>query len=295
MVTDTSAIHVVVAVIRRDHEVLVARRQAEQHQGGLLEFPGGKVELGEQPAQALVRELKEELDIDVDPADVSPRWMGISHAYSDKQVFLDVREISRFSGRPQGQEGQAVQWLAIDRLISAEFPEANREIIRQLQASRGEPTLTHLNAQGEATMVDVGTKAITHREALAEAKVRMQPETLALIVEGRHKKGDVLAVCRVAGIQAAKRTAELIPLCHSLNLTRVQVDLQPLPSGDGMRIQALCALDAKTGVEMEALTAASVAALTLYDMCKAVDRGMTIEQVRLIEKKGGRSGHWQAD
>jgi len=157
--------------------------------------------------------------------------------------------------------------------------------------------LTHLNAQGEAHMVDVADKAVTTRVATAETFVSMLPETLAMIVEGRHKKGDVFATCRIAGIMAAKKCAELIPLCHSLNLSSVAVELEPLIDGElcGVRIRSTCKLDAKTGVEMEALTSVSVAALTLYDMCKAVDKGMVIEQTRLLEKKGGRSGHFVAE
>lgn len=154
--------------------------------------------------------------------------------------------------------------------------------------------LTHLDAQGAANMVDVSGKEITTREARAEACVLMKPETLSLITEGRHKKGDVFAVARIAGIQAAKRCWELIPLCHPLMLSAVKVSLEAQPEQSRVRIEAYCKLDAKTGVEMEALTAASVAALTLYDMCKAVDKGMVINEVRLLEKRGGRSGHWQA-
>lgn len=154
--------------------------------------------------------------------------------------------------------------------------------------------LTHLDAQGRAQMVDVTAKAVTAREATAEARVTMQPDTLAMITEGRHKKGDVLAVARIAGIQAAKKTADLIPLCHPLLLTSIKVDLEPDPAASQILIRATCKLAGQTGVEMEALTAASVAALTLYDMCKAVDRGMTIDGVRLLEKKGGKSGHWSA-
>ena len=152
--------------------------------------------------------------------------------------------------------------------------------------------LTHLDSQGRASMVDVTDKAVTQREAVAEALVRMQPGTLALIVSGGHPKGDVFAVARIAGIQAAKRTFELIPLCHPLLLTSIKVELQALGE-DAVRIEARCKLAGQTGVEMEALTAASVAALTIYDMCKAVDRGMTIEGVRLLEKSGGRSGHYR--
>lgn len=149
--------------------------------------------------------------------------------------------------------------------------------------------LTHLDAQGRAAMVDVTDKAATFREAVAEARVRMLPATLRRIVDGEHPKGDVFAVARIAGIQAAKKTSELIPLCHPLLLTGVKVELSAVAQ-DCVRIVARCKLAGQTGVEMEALTAASVAALTLYDMCKAVDRGMTIEVVRLLEKSGGASG-----
>lgn len=150
--------------------------------------------------------------------------------------------------------------------------------------------LTHLDSHGSAHMVDVGDKQVTHRVAVAEATIRMKPETLAMIVEGRAPKGDVFAVARIAGIQAAKRTADLIPLCHPIPITKVTVELEP---GDAcVHITATCATDGKTGIEMEALTAASTAALALYDMCKAVDRGMEIADVRLLEKSGGASGHW---
>jgi cyclic pyranopterin phosphate synthase len=153
--------------------------------------------------------------------------------------------------------------------------------------------LTHLDEKGAARMVDVGDKSHTVREAIAEARIRMRPETLAMIVEGRHAKGDVFAVARIAGIQAAKRTWELIPLCHPLSLSSVKVDLDA-EAPDAVRITTTCRLTGQTGVEMEALTAASVAALTLYDMCKAVDKGMVIENVRLLRKEGGKSGVWQA-
>ncbi|MEX2476182.1 cyclic pyranopterin monophosphate synthase MoaC [Marinobacter sp.] len=154
--------------------------------------------------------------------------------------------------------------------------------------------LTHLDDKGEARMVDVTAKDVTEREARAEARIRMAPETLAMIVDGQHPKGDVLAIARIAGIMAAKKTHELIPLCHSLNLTSVKVELEAGHDDASVHIATFCKLSGQTGVEMEALTAASVAALTLYDMCKAVDRGMVIEEVRLLEKKGGRSGHWSA-
>ncbi|MNZ23318.1 Cyclic pyranopterin monophosphate synthase accessory protein [compost metagenome] len=154
--------------------------------------------------------------------------------------------------------------------------------------------LTHLDSQGRANMVDVTDKAVTSREAVAEARVRMLPETLQMIVEGEHPKGDVFAVARIAGIQAAKKTSDLIPLCHPLLLTSVKVELSA-EGNDTVYIVARCKLAGQTGVEMEALTAASVAALTIYDMCKAVDRGMIIDGVRVLEKLGGKSGHYQAD
>lgn len=155
--------------------------------------------------------------------------------------------------------------------------------------------LTHLDAKGAARMVDVTDKSVTEREARAEGVIHMAPETLAMIVDGEHPKGDVLAVARVAAIMAAKKAHDLIPLCHALNLTSVKVELAPDETLPGVRIEARCKLAGQTGVEMEALTAVSVAALTLYDMCKAVDRGMQIGDIRLLEKKGGRSGHWTVD
>ena len=154
--------------------------------------------------------------------------------------------------------------------------------------------LTHLDSQGRANMVDVTEKAVTEREAVAEARVRMLPQTLQMIVDGEHPKGDVFAVARIARIQAAKKTSDLIPLCHPLMLTSVKVELNA-EGPNAVRIVARCKLAGQTGVEMEALTAASVAALTLYDMCKAVDKGMVIEQVRLLEKVGGKSGHYKVE
>lgn len=144
-------------------------------------------------------------------------------------------------------------------------------------------------------MVDVGQKDDTQRQATAEAFITMTPETLQLIMEGGHKKGDVFAVARIAGIQAAKKCSDLIPLCHPLMLTSIKVELQAIPEHNQVRVESTCKLRGQTGVEMEALTAASVAALTLYDMCKAVDKGMVIDNLRLLDKQGGKSGHWQAD
>jgi cyclic pyranopterin monophosphate synthase len=155
--------------------------------------------------------------------------------------------------------------------------------------------LTHFNASGEAHMVDVGDKAVTRRRAVAEGHIRMQPATLALIQAGGHKKGDVLGVARLAGIMGAKRTSDLVPLCHPLALTKVEIDLLPQESSSTIYCRASVETEGRTGVEMEALCAVQVCLLTVYDMCKAVDRGMTIGGVRLVEKAGGKSGHWRRD
>ncbi|MFQ2382814.1 cyclic pyranopterin monophosphate synthase MoaC [Aeromonas dhakensis] len=165
--------------------------------------------------------------------------------------------------------------------------------MKPTESKQPQPGLTHLNQSGEAHMVDVTDKQVTEREARAEAFVAMAPDTLALILSGQHHKGDVFATARIAGIMAAKKTSDLIPLCHPLALTRVEVEIEPQAAQNRVHIRTLCKLSGKTGVEMEALTAASVAALTIYDMCKAVQKDMVIEQVRLVEKKGGKSGHFQ--
>ena len=151
---------------------------------------------------------------------------------------------------------------------------------------------SHINDSGDAHMVDVTHKAVTHRQAVATVSVLMQPETLTMIIDGSHHKGDVFAVARIAGIQAAKKCSDLIPLCHPLMLTSVKVNLEPVVAHDRVDISCVCKLAGTTGVEMEALTGASVAALTLYDMCKAVDKGMVIDQLKLQEKTGGKSGDW---
>ncbi|WP_026381916.1 cyclic pyranopterin monophosphate synthase MoaC [Afifella pfennigii] len=155
--------------------------------------------------------------------------------------------------------------------------------------------LTHLSEDGRAEMVDVGDKAVTARSATAAGAVVMAPETLSLILAGNMKKGDVLATARLAGIMAAKRTAELIPLCHPLMLSKVDVEIDAAEALPGLRVLATASLAGRTGVEMEALTAVSVACLTIYDMAKAVDRGMRIIDIRLLAKSGGRSGDWRAD
>jgi cyclic pyranopterin phosphate synthase len=154
--------------------------------------------------------------------------------------------------------------------------------------------LSHLNERGEARMVDVSEKAVTSRTAVAEGFVAMAPETLDMILEGSAPKGDVLATARLAGIMGAKKTSELIPLCHPLPLTQVVLDFTPSREPSGIRVEATAKVDGKTGVEMEALTAVTVACLTLYDMCKAVDRAMSFSGIRLVEKTGGRSGDFRA-
>lgn len=154
---------------------------------------------------------------------------------------------------------------------------------------------THINQNGEANMVDVSEKAVTARIARAEAFIHMHPDTLHMIVKGEHHKGDVFAVARIAGIQGAKQTSSMIPLCHPLMLSKVEVSFEVQAQHNRVRIESLCKLAGQTGVEMEALTAASVAALTLFDMCKAVDKTMTIEGIRVLEKQGGKSGHFLAD
>ena len=152
--------------------------------------------------------------------------------------------------------------------------------------------LTHFDRHGKAIMVDVGDKERTHRLAVARGEVRMQPETLARILDDRVEKGDVFGVARLAGIMAAKKTSELIPLCHPLPINSVKVDFMPDSENTRVVVEATVKVDGQTGVEMEALSAVSVAALTIYDMCKAVDKTMTIDNVRLVEKQGGRSGHF---
>jgi molybdenum cofactor biosynthesis protein MoaC len=166
---------------------------------------------------------------------------------------------------------------------------------RRLLRLAPEPGFTHLDAEGRARMVDISDKQETDRVAIAGARVVMRLETLERIRSGDVAKGDVLAVARLAGIMAAKRTAELIPLCHPLALTSVNVDLECMPEHSSVEITATCKLRGRTGVEMEALTAASVAALTVYDMCKAVDRGMVVTDLRLLRKSGGKSGNWEAE
>lgn len=153
--------------------------------------------------------------------------------------------------------------------------------------------LTHFNASGEAHMVDVGAKNVTQREAVAEGRIFMNPKTLELIIQGGHKKGDVLGIARVAGIMGAKKTPDLIPLSHPISITGVDLDLTPEPGNNAVYCKAAVRCVGQTGVEMEALTAVQIALLTIYDMCKAVDRGMVMQDIGLLEKSGGKSGTWR--
>ena len=155
--------------------------------------------------------------------------------------------------------------------------------------------LTHFNAAGEAHMVDVGAKAETERQAVADGRIFMEPSTLEKIMEGTHKKGDVLGIARVAGIMGAKRTSDLVPLCHPIALTAVELDMTPEPEQNAVYCKATVRCKGQTGVEMEALTAVQVALLTIYDMCKAVDRGMVMQGIGLLAKSGGKSGTWQRE
>jgi cyclic pyranopterin monophosphate synthase len=186
----------------------------------------------------------------------------------------------------------ALEWVEVGRVVALQ--RVRSEPVMS-EASEASERLTHLDAQGRAHMVDVGAKAESQREAVARGMISMQPTTLSLILSGGMPKGDVLAVARVAGIMAAKRTPELIPLCHSLLLTHVAVTITPDSAASALLIEATVRTRGQTGVEMEALTAVSIAALTIYDMCKAVDREMRIEAVRLAQKRGGRSGEWVAE
>ena len=155
--------------------------------------------------------------------------------------------------------------------------------------------LNHFNKSGEAHMIDVGSKQTTHRVAVSTGTIHMQAATLEKILEGTHKKGDVLSIARIAGIMASKRTADLIPLCHPLPLTHVEIDLKPQPKNNSVLCTTTTETIHVTGVEMESLTATQITLLTIYDMCKAIDKGMVISNIQLIEKKGGKSGHWKRE
>lgn len=163
------------------------------------------------------------------------------------------------------------------------------------RAEKSVSKLTHFNQAGEAHMVDVGEKPISHRIAVADGRIRMQPETLQLIQSGGHKKGDVLGIARIAGIMAAKKTADLVPLCHPLSLTLVEMEFEIEQAPAAIYCTATVETRGQTGVEMEALTAVQIALLTIYDMCKAVDRGMTLQDIGLLKKAGGKSGTWKRE
>ena len=225
-------------------------------------------------------------------------------AMPDDQVYKFAFEVMSLVPHDDSYEGVCNR-LYITELLEKYFFDRDKkqevwdkldEIKQDLIRTRMEEVkLTHVNNQGEAHMVDVSEKQDTAREARAEALVTMSRKTLDLILSDQHQKGDVFAAARIAGIQAAKRTWELIPLCHNLLLSRVEIALEPLLETNQIRIESACKLYGKTGVEMEALTAVSVAALTIYDMCKAVQRDIVIENIRLLEKSGGKSGHFTAE
>ena len=255
-----------------------------------------------------------ELAAAIEGLDAIPKGAAVT-VHSDSQYLVNT--MTRNWKRRVNQDlwerldsvvaGRAVRWKWVRGHAGHPLNEeadriANREAENVAGGGRGTGTrqavasssskarLTHLDEQGRAQMVDVGDKAVTRREAVARGFVAMKPETLALIMGGKVSKGDVLATARLAGIMAAKQTAQLIPLCHPLPISRVTVELTPDGEKGGVSIEASVRTEGRTGVEMEALTAVSVAALTVYDMCKAVDRGMRIESVRLAKKTGGRSG-----
>ena len=215
-------------------------------------------------------------------------WEQLDLAAAKRNV--DFRWVRGHAGHPQNEEADRIAVQAMQAAAGNAPTPAGA-------ASSDSLTLTHIDPHGNASMVDVGGKPDSTRTAIAAGAVAMRPDTLSLIVEGRAKKGDVFTVARIAGINAAKHTWELIPLAHQVPLSHVSVDFEPEPGPDvaRVRITAQARTTAKTGVEMEALTAVAVAALTIYDMCKAVDRGMTIEGVRLVEKTGGTHGDYRAE
>ncbi len=244
---------------------------------GRRRFETGEVDIGLTPRTAQIFVLAEQLRSVYGHADVEPEHLLIGLLDVPGNAALGVLQTL-------GIERGRVRELAVDALrmrLTTAMP-----VIQAGQA----PSLSHLDTRGQAHMVDVGIKLDTQREAIARGAVLMQPETLRLMTEGNVPKGDVLATARIAGIMAAKRTAELIPLCHTLLLTHVGLELTPDVEHNSVQIEATVRSAGKTGVEMEALTAVSVAALTIYDMCKAADRGMRIVDVRLAEKRGGKSG-----
>ena len=208
-------------------------------------------------------------------------WAELDALSGQRQI--NWRWVRGHNGDPGNEEADRLAGRAMQLAADGGTPE-------QEMADQDSTRLTHLDEEGSARMVDVGAKSITDREAVARGYLTVQPETLGLIQEGLMKKGDVLSIAQLAGIMGAKRTSELIPLCHPLPLNRVNVDLDLDAAQNRINITATASTSAKTGVEMEALTAVSVAALTVYDMCKSVDRGIRIEGIRLVSKRGGQSG-----
>ena len=213
-------------------------------------------------------------------------WAQLDSLTSSRDVKW--RWVRGHAGHPENEEANTIAGREAGVVTSA--PSHSHVAAREGGVATSAPSLSHLDTKGHAQMVDVGEKAVTHREALARGFVSMKPTTLALITSGKVKKGDVLSTARLAGIMAAKQTPQLIPLCHTLPLSQVTVELEPDHDHSGVEIEAMVKTDAKTGVEMEALTAVSVAALTVYDMCKSVDRGIRIQSIRLVSKSGGKSG-----
>ena len=213
-------------------------------------------------------------------------WAQLDSLTSSRDVKW--RWVRGHAGHPENEEANTIAGREAGVATSA--PSHSDVAARESGVATSAPSLTHLDTKGHAQMVDVGGKAVTHREASARGFVSMKPTTLALITSGKVKKGDVLSTASLAGIMAAKQTPQLIPLCHTLPLSQVTVELEPDHDHSGVEIEAMVKTDAKTGVEMEALTAVSVAALTVYDMCKSVDRGIRIQSIRLVSKSGGKSG-----
>jgi len=209
------------------------------------------------------------------------------------QRKVNWRWVRGHNGDPGNEEADRLAGRAMQLAANGGTPE--REMVDQDTTRETRLSLTHLDEEGRARMVDVGAKPVTDREAVARGYLTVQPETLRLIQEGLMKKGDVLSIAQLAGIMGAKRTSDLIPLCHPLPLDRVDVDLDLDSAGNRINITATASTSAKTGVEMEALTAVSVAALTVYDMCKSVDRGISIEGIQLVSKRGGQSGDINLD
>ena len=213
-------------------------------------------------------------------------WAQLDSLTSSRDVKW--RWVRGHAGHPENEEANTI--AGRESGVATSAPSHSDVAARESGVATSAPSLTHLDTKGHAQMVDVGEKAVTHREASARGFVSMKPTTLALITSGKVKKGDVLSTASLAGIMAAKQTPQLIPLCHTLPLSQVTVELEPDHDHSGVEIEAMVKTDAKTGVEMEALTAVSVAALTVYDMCKSVDRGIRIQSIRLVSKSGGKSG-----